>query len=167
MERLLDAIGRQRAVLAECTTRERLERVRLEVAIVEAHAAGVTQTAIAAAAGVSQPYVSQVIARRADRFLPRSPLGERLAVHRGEVTAILARHGASNPAVFGSVARGDDREGSDVDLLVDVRDDVGLLAIGELETELAALLCTEVDVVPRRLVHPEMRSAIESDLVPL
>lgn len=145
----------------------RLDRVRLEVAIVEAHRAGATQTAIAEAAGVSQPYVSQVLAKRGGRFMPRSPLGECLAVHRSEVEAVLARFGASNPAVFGSVARGDDGADSNVDLLVDLAEDVGLFRLGELEAELAVLLGADVDVVPRRLVRNGLTSSIEKDLVPL
>ncbi len=147
--------------------RARLERVRLEVAIVEAHEAGATQVAIAEAAGVSQPYVSQALAKRVGRFIPRTPLGERLAMHRGEVEAVLARFGASNPAVFGSVARGDDGDGSDVDLLVDLPDDVGLFGLGELESALAELLGADVDVVPRRLVRDAVEPAIAADLVPL
>ena len=133
----------------------------------EAHEAGATQVAIAEAAGVSQPYVSQVLAKRVGRFIPRTPLGERLAVHRGEVAAVLARFGASNPAVFGSVARGDDGDGSDVDLLVDLPDDVGLFGLGELESALAELLGADVDVVPRRLVRDAVEPAIAADLVPL
>lgn len=167
LETVLETIRRRRSAIEDHTARARLERVRLEVAIVEAHGAGATQVAIAEAAGVSQPYVSQVLARRAGRFMPRTPLGERLAVHRADVEAALARFGASNAEVFGSVARGDDADGSDVDLLVDLPDDVGLFGLGELEAELADLLGVGVDVVPRRLVGDELQSSIAADLVPL
>lgn len=164
---MLEAIRRYRSVLDDHMAQIRLERVRLEAAIVEAHRSGETQTAIAEAAGVSQPYVSQVLAKRGGRFSPRSPVGERLAVHRSEVETVLARFGASNPAVFGSVARGDDGDDSDVDLLVDLPDEVGLFRLGELETELAELLGADVDVTPSRLVRSELRAAIDADLVPL
>lgn len=167
VDEVFDTVRRHRSVLDQHTAPVRLERVRLEVAIVEAHRAGATQTAIAEAAGVSQPYVSQVLAKRSGRFVPRSPLGECLAAHRGEVEAVLARFGASNPAVFGSVARGDDGADSDVDLLVDLPEDVGLFGLGELEAELAALLGAKVDVVPRRLVRTALSPSIEKDLVPL
>ncbi len=43
-----------------------------------------------------------------------------LQQHRGRMSAILEAYGATNPRVFGSVARGDARESSDVDLLVDL-----------------------------------------------
>lgn len=166
-EALLDAIRRHRVTLEQHTAAARLERLRLEVAILEARRAGATQVAIAEAAGVSQPYVSQVITKRSDRFIPRTPLGERLVVKRAEVEAVLVRFGASNPAVFGSVARGDDGPGSDVDLLVDLPSDVGLFGLGELESALAEVLEVDVDVVPRRLVRDELESVIAADLVPL
>lgn len=44
---------------------------------------------------------------------------EALAKHRDEVLAIIARYPVSNPRIFGSVARGDDREDRDLDILVD------------------------------------------------
>lgn len=166
-EALLDVIRRHRVALEQHTAAARLERVRLEVAILEAHRTGVTQVAIAEAAGVSQPYVSQVIAKRSGRFIPRTPLGERLVVKRAEIEAVFARFGASNPAVFGSVARGDNGPGSDVDLLVDLADDVGLFGLGELESALAELLEVDVDVVPRRLVRDDLESVIAVDVVPL
>jgi len=45
---------------------------------------------------------------------------EALAKHRDEVLAIIARYPVTNPRIFGSVARGDDVEGSDVDILCEL-----------------------------------------------
>jgi predicted nucleotidyltransferase len=45
---------------------------------------------------------------------------------REEILRIAAQHGARNVRVFGSVARGDDRADSDVDLLVEMEDDRSL-----------------------------------------
>lgn len=47
------------------------------------------------------------------------PTGRRVAAHRGELREVLHRHGVTNPEIFGSTARGDAHEDSDVDLLVD------------------------------------------------
>lgn len=47
------------------------------------------------------------------------PTGRLVVAHRAEVLSVLRRHGVTNPRIFGSVARGDDHEGSDLDLLVD------------------------------------------------
>jgi hypothetical protein len=57
---------------------------------------------------------------RSGRFA--GPIGRKLEAHDERLKLILQRHGASRPRVFGSVARGEDREGSDLDLLVEVRD---------------------------------------------
>lgn len=56
---------------------------------------------------------------------------EALAKHRDEVLAIIARHAVSNPRVFGSVARGEDEEGSDLDMLVHPEGPGRLLRIGK------------------------------------
>lgn len=48
-----------------------------------------------------------------------------IANHRGALDAVLARYAAANPRVFGSVARGDARPDSDIDLLVDLPPDGG------------------------------------------
>jgi predicted nucleotidyltransferase len=45
---------------------------------------------------------------------------EVLRAKQSEIQSIAAKHGAGNVRVFGSVARGDARENSDVDLLIDV-----------------------------------------------
>ena len=80
--------------------------------------------------------------------LPDTPMGRRLRRRRRAVIATAERRGMSNVRVFGSVARGEDTEASDVDLLVDVAAGVGLFALVGLERELSELLGREVDVVP-------------------
>ena len=47
-------------------------------------------------------------------------IGDRLKRSRKEVLAIAEAHGARNVRIFGSVARGEEREGSDLDLLVEM-----------------------------------------------
>jgi len=67
--------------------------------------------------------------------------------HRDEILKTAARHGASNVRVFGSVARGEERHGSDVDLLVDMERGRSLLDQVRLRRALTGLLGVEVDVV--------------------
>ena len=66
-----------------------------------------------------------------------------------------------------SVARGEDRPGSDVDLLVDVPPDMGLLGLGRVQAELEAILGTKVDLVPASDLKPAVRARAERDLVAL
>jgi uncharacterized protein len=75
-------------------------------------------------------------------------LSERLASNRDLVREIAARHGLTNVRVFGSVARGEEDVGSDIDLLVDVKPGVGLFELGRCRAELGNLLGARVELVP-------------------
>jgi predicted nucleotidyltransferase/DNA-binding XRE family transcriptional regulator len=69
--------------------------------------------------------------------------------HRRRIVSLLERGGAHHPRVFGSVARGTDTPGeSDIDLMVDLDPDVGLVKLIALERELSELLGRSVDLVP-------------------
>lgn len=80
---------------------------------------------------------------------------------------LLARHGASNPAVFGSVARDQATPGSDVDLLVDLPAGASLFDRVELKSALEDLLLTRVDLIRRRNLKPELKATVEADAIPL
>lgn len=69
-----------------------------------------------------------------------------LALHRDEMLRILAAAGARNPRVFGSVARGEDTEESDLDLWIDPPAGFTLFDLGGLITELTDLLGVPVDI---------------------
>ena len=99
--------------------------------------------------------------------LPDTPLGRRLRRHRRAVTNLAERRGLRNVRVFGSVARGEDRDGSDIDLLVDVDDGVGLVAIAGLARELADLLSVPVDVVPADSLKRAVRADVLAEALPL
>lgn len=70
-----------------------------------------------------------------------------LRARRDDVLAAVARVGATEPRVFGSVARGDDSPGSDIDLLVTFPPEADIVTLLTLEEELADLLTVPVDVV--------------------
>jgi predicted nucleotidyltransferase len=99
--------------------------------------------------------------------LPDTPLGRRLRRHRRAVIDRAARRGASNVRVFGSVARGEDLDQSDVDLLVDLRSDVGLVALSGLAREIGEILGVEVDVVPADSLKPAIRERVLAEAIPL
>ena len=70
-----------------------------------------------------------------------------LAQQRTAVRKAVARFRAANPRVFGSVLRGTDREGSDLDLLVDALPQTTLFDLGGLQDELETLLGVRVDLL--------------------
>lgn len=69
--------------------------------------------------------------------------------------------------VFGSVARGEDRPDSDVDLLVQLPAGMGLFAIAKVQNELEELLGSPVDLIPESGLKAGVRPAVEADLVRL
>lgn len=71
---------------------------------------------------------------------------EALQAHREDIRRIVAEHRASNPRIFGSVLRGSDAEGSDLDILVDSTPETSLLDLARIERQLSALLGVQVDV---------------------
>lgn len=80
---------------------------------------------------------------------------------------IAARHGARNVRVFGSVARGEADEKSDIDLLVEFEPGRSLLDHAGLWLELQELLGCKVDVVSDRGIKPRIRERVLREAVPL
>ncbi|MGN6686422.1 MAG: nucleotidyltransferase family protein [Actinomycetales bacterium] len=100
--------------------------------------------------------------------LPLSgPIGRRVRHHANAIKEIAALYGVDNVRVFGSVARGDDRPDSDVDLLLDFPEGMGLFALGQLRRDLEDLLGVGVDVVPNDGIKSHVRARVEADVVAL
>lgn len=72
---------------------------------------------------------------------------ELLEQHRGAITELVLRHQARSIAVFGSVARGDDHETSDIDFLVEFAPGSSLFDLLHLQQDLEQLLGRSIDVV--------------------
>jgi len=64
-----------------------------------------------------------------------------LNMKREAVRSAVKRYRTANPRIFGSVLRGSDRDGSDLDLLVDALPGATLFDLGGLQEELQTLLC--------------------------
>lgn len=142
----------------------------------EREAAGMTQAALARAAGVPQPNLS---AYEHGRRTPSPEVVERIRLalagrpsvrlehHRDAVRALVAAHRATTPRVVGSVARGEDRPGSDVDLLVEFTDDASLLDEVGLRLALTDLLRVPVDVIAADTLREPLRSRLLAEAVPV
>ena len=160
-------------------------------------AAGLTQTELARRAGVTQSVISAYESGRrepalstlvrlveatgarlhfdlrssgdepAPVSLPATDRGELIRRRRRRILEAAAKHGASNVRLFGSTARGQDGPESDIDLLVHLTPGVGLFGLARLQRELEQVLGAPVDVVPDDGLKPDVRAAVERDLVPL
>lgn len=79
---------------------------------------------------------------------------------RRQVMPTLRKHGVVRAGLFGSIARGEEHAGSDVDLLVEFECGKTLFDLVELRLELAELLGREADVVTYAALHPKLRERI-------
>lgn len=156
--------------------------------------AGLAQVALARRAGTSQPalarYESGIVSpsvRTLERILaatgrqlclsttpmatkadPRSPRMRKLRSYRRDIHKAARRLGATNIRIFGSVARGEDQPGSDVDVLVDF--DVqhsGVLPLIRLRREISDLVGENIDIATAQLLRPDIAQRALAEAVPL
>ena len=90
---------------------------------------------------------------------------ELLCLKKAEVQRIARQHGATNLRVFGSVARGEAGEGSDLDLLVEMEPGRSLLDLVAIKQDLEDLLGCKVDVVTEAAVSPYLRARVVNEAV--
>jgi hypothetical protein len=86
---------------------------------------------------------------------------------KDEIAKIAAIHGARNIRVFGSVARGEADEKSDIDFLVEMEPGRSLLDLGGLLMDLQEVLGRDVDVVTERGLNPRIRDRVLREAVSL
>ena len=86
---------------------------------------------------------------------------------RSEILGIASKYGARNLRLFGSMARGDAREDSDIDLLVDLEAGRNLLDHIALIQDLEDLLGRKVDVVTEKALHWYIRDRVLREAIPL
>ncbi len=92
---------------------------------------------------------------------------QQLAERREEILAVARRYGAHDIRIFGSVARGDQNEGSDLDLIVRFDPDRSLFDHGGLLMDLEELLGVKVDIVSEGGMRPRFRDYVMNEVVPL
>lgn len=153
--------------------------------------AGLTQAELARRAGVSQPNVAAYETGRVspavsslERLLraagcrpvvdliPTSScdlsgaIGRRVRERRAEIRRLLRDHGVRRAWVYGSVARGEEQEGSDLDMLVDM-DRPTLVKVASLTRRLSEELGVPVDVAVPQMLRPDVAVSVEQEGVPL
>jgi len=90
-----------------------------------------------------------------------------LQAKRKKILQIAARQGARRVRVFGSVARGEARRGSDIDFLVEMDEGRSLLDHAALILDLERLLKRPVDVASERGLRPPVREEVLKDAIAL
>jgi predicted nucleotidyltransferase len=84
---------------------------------------------------------------------------------KAEAPALREKYRLRSMAVFGSMARGDDREGSDVDILVRFEGKADFDRFMGLKLDLEDLFGRRVDLATPDTLRPEMRAEVERDLI--
>lgn len=86
-----------------------------------------------------------------------------LAAYREAIRTIASRHRVRNIRVFGSVLRGEDTDGSDLDLLVEPTEHTTLLDLGAIQFEVSELLGMGVDVLTPGALPEKWRTTVLSE----
>ena len=88
---------------------------------------------------------------------------EVLPIHRETIRRLVIEAGMRNPRVFGSVARIEDTEDSDLDILIDAAPRTTLLTMERLESQLRELTGIKIDLRTAEEIHPRFRERVLSE----
>jgi predicted nucleotidyltransferase len=99
--------------------------------------------------------------------MPGRTPSQALSVGRETIRRLAALHRTVNPRVFGSVLTGEDREDSDLDVLVEPLPETTLFDLGGLQDELEEALGVRVDVKTPLDLPPRIREDVLRQAVPI
>ena len=94
-------------------------------------------------------------------------LGPFIMKRRENILKIAKAHGATNLKIFGSYARGDEKPGSDIDLLVELEPGRSLLDIIAIKQDIEDMINRKVDVVTADALSPYIREEIMQEAIAL
>jgi hypothetical protein len=92
---------------------------------------------------------------------------EALNLHRTRIREIALSHRVCEVRVFGSTLRGEDIEGSDLDLLVEPTPETTLFDIGAIRFELKELLGVDIDVLTPNALPDKVRARVLNEARPV
>jgi len=85
----------------------------------------------------------------------------------GKIKRILQKKGVTKAAIFGSHARGEQKKGSDIDLLVKLPKKMTLFGMGGLKVDLEETVGKKIDLVEYHLIHPSLKDEILKEQIPI
>lgn len=86
---------------------------------------------------------------------------------KNKAVPILKKHGVLRSSIFGSFARGEAGGKSDIDILVEFKEPIGLIKFSMLQRKLEEALKRRVDLLTYRSVSPRLKNFIEKEEIPI
>ncbi|MEX2017216.1 MAG: nucleotidyltransferase family protein [Candidatus Pacearchaeota archaeon] len=96
----------------------------------------------------------------ADKSLMKTKTNKNLEKIKSKIINILKKYGIKKAGLFGSYARGEQKESSDIDILIKPAKDMSLLVISGLKIDLEKILGKKVDIVSYKYIHPYIKDRI-------
>lgn len=93
------------------------------------------------------------------------PAEKIITVLRRELGTLRKKYNVKVIGLFGSFVRGEQKKGSDIDLLVEFREPIGLFKFLELEEHLSEVLGRKVDLVSRKALKPRIGKRILAEAI--
>ena len=98
-------------------------------------------------------------------MLDNNKLEEVIALLRKEKAFLKKKYKINEIGVFGSYVRGDQQEDSDIDILIDKNEAIGLLKLANLQNYLSSLMGIKVDLVIKKSLKPHIGKNILKEVV--
>ncbi|MFC4766838.1 nucleotidyltransferase family protein [Effusibacillus consociatus] len=92
---------------------------------------------------------------------------QKIQEERNSILEIASKHGAYNVRIFGSAARGEEKEESDIDLLVNFEEGRSLFDLIRFKQELEERFGYSVDIVTEKSLHPLIQNKVLGEAIQL
>jgi predicted nucleotidyltransferase len=96
----------------------------------------------------------------ADKFLKNEKMKKNIDKIKTKIIKILKKYNIKKAGLFGSYIRGEQKESSDIDILIQPAKDMSLLDISGLKIELENVLGKKVDIISYKYIHPYLKDRI-------
>ncbi len=93
-------------------------------------------------------------------FMDKIIVNKRIKVDKRKLVSLCQEYNVTSLKIFGSIARGEEKVNSDIDILVKFENPISLLKLIQLEQKLSELFARKVDLVTEQALSPYIRSEI-------
>lgn len=161
------AILREARASAGLTQRTLAQRASTTQSVISAYESGAREPSLATLRRLVEATGHELQVRTVRPGASTHPLRRRVMDRRHELIAAAGRYDITDLRLFGSVARGDERPDSDVDLLATLPPSLTLWSLAAAEEDLGEIVQAKIDLVPLADLKPGVREQVLAEAVPL